>query len=488
MELHKSVFYNNVPTYIRLINKELSKKIKEENLGKHIKVLGGYAFKSTQYQSSGIPIIRISDFQNEKIDLSTVKYYEESKECDKYALDEGDIIIAMTGGTIGKLGIVQKGLGKLYLNQRVGKFQILDGEIFYDRYVYWIARGVQDKVKNMGYGGAQPNVSGKQIEALKFPIPTKEIQIKIVEFLTDLRDDNINGTVYFNENIETQIINLQNNGKKVHTIIDNSEKNETYISKLRQAILSEAIQGKLVPQDSNDEPASILLEKIKTEKEKLIKEKKIRKEKPLPKITEEEIPYELPKGWEWCRFGNIGDAQTGTTPSTNNSEYFNGEIPFIKPADIFNNRINYNNESLTKKGLEKGRLIPKDSLMMVCIGGSTGKSYFSDRDVSCNQQINTIKGFSGISGKFIFYFTNSKYFQDEVFRKSTGSATNLINKQRWIEIIFPLPPLNEQKRIVEKVDQLMKLCDELESQVKKNQTNSEKLMGAVLREAFENEA
>src|SRR5690606_18511655 len=83
------------------------------------------------------------------------------------------------------------------------------------------------------------------------------------------------------------------------------EKNLDYITRLRQNILQEAVQGKLVPQDPNDEPASVLLERIKEEKERLIKEGKIKKEKPLPSITEDEIPYELPKGWEWVRLGEI---------------------------------------------------------------------------------------------------------------------------------------------------------------------------------------
>lgn len=370
------------------------------------------------------------------------------------------LVFIRQGVQKGGIGIAPEEVDGCTLTENMPTFSIENINPKYLEYYLKSPKFIKDVSQLVPVGTAQKAIHENKLLKLKIPLPSMEEQDKILEKLED---------------ISVNHFNLSNNHSK----------NKTYISKLRQAILSEAIQGELVPQDPNDEPASVLLEKIKAEKEKLIKEKKIKKEKPLPKITEEEIPFKIPKNWEWVRLGNIGDAQTGTTPSTKNPEYFNGDIPFIKPADIFKNGINYNNESLTRKGLENGRLIPKDSLMMVCIGGSTGKSYFTDRDVSCNQQINTIKGFSGISGKFIFYFTNSKYFQDEVFRKSTGSATNLINKQRWIEILFPLPPLNEQKRIVEKIDQLMKLCDELESQVKQNQINSEKLMGAVLREAFE---
>lgn len=262
------------------------------------------------------------------------------------------------------------------------------------------------------------------------------------------------------------------------------EKNLDYITRLRQNILQEAVQGKLVPQDPNDEPASVLLERIKEEKERLIKEGKIKKEKPLPPISEDEIPYELPKGWEWVRLGEIGETHTGTTPSTKHPEYFNGEIPFIKPADITDKGINYNNESLTLLGVNKGRLIPKDSVMMVCIGGSIGKCYYTDRDCSCNQQINAITAYGNMHGKFLYYFLSSPYFYKQVLARATGSATPIINKNKWSNILFPLPPLSEQKRIVEKVDQLMALCDELEKNIEQSKKDCELLIQSVLQEAF----
>jgi len=105
------------------------------------------------------------------------------------------------------------------------------------------------------------------------------------------------------------------------------------VQKLREMILQLAVQGKLVPQDPKDEPASVLLEKIKAEKERLLKEGKIKKSKSLPSIKLGEIPYEIPIGWEWIRLGEMGFTQTGTTPSKSNPAYFGKYIPFIKPAD-----------------------------------------------------------------------------------------------------------------------------------------------------------
>ena len=251
--------------------------------------------------------------------------------------------------------------------------------------------------------------------------------------------------------------------EELRTIFDRPEK----VKKLREYILNLAVRGKLVKQDENDEPASVLLERIREEKDRLVKEKKIKKEKPLPEVTDDEIPYELPKCWEWVRLGNLGITQTGTTPSTKNPEYFGGDIPFIKPADISDNGIIYNNESLTELGLEKGRLIESNSVLMVCIGGSIGKNYFTDRDCSCNQQINAITGLCGIDNKYVHYFVSSNEFYEQIISTATGSATPIINKSKWEQLLVQLPPLNEQKRIVEKVDYLMEFCDKLEEQLEK---------------------
>ncbi|NLK43941.1 MAG: hypothetical protein GX300_06075, partial [Tissierellia bacterium] len=129
------------------------------------------------------------------------------------------------------------------------------------------------------------------------------------------------------------------------------------IIKLRQSILQEAVRGKLVPQDPNDEPASVLLERIKEEKERLIKEGKIKKEKPLPPISEDEVPYEMPRGWEWVRLGEISAIVGGGTPKTNIKDYWeNGDIPWLTPADLSNIKGKYiskGRRNITKLGLEK---------------------------------------------------------------------------------------------------------------------------------------
>lgn len=226
------------------------------------------------------------------------------------------------------------------------------------------------------------------------------------------------------------------------------------IPQLRALILQLAVQGKLVPQDPSDEPASMLLERISRDKTQLT----IKTDQETGKQN-----FKIPHNWIWCKIRELGKTQTGSTPSKNNSEYFGQDIPFIKPGDISYGSIRYDNEHLSIKGASVGRLTPAQSILMVCIGGSIGKVNIVDRKVSFNQQINAISINAIIYAKLFMYFMRSSYFQNEVQSKAGQGTLPIINKSKWENIMIPLPPLAEQRRIVAKVDQLMALCDRLEA-------------------------
>lgn len=481
----ESVFYNSVGTYVQYINLRLAEQIKSEPLSNHIKIVGGFAFKSSQYKKQGVPVIRISDFSNEKIVLDDVVYYEESEALERYELHEGDIVIALTGGTIAKLGIVQKGIGKLYLNQRVGKFEVLNPDEFESEYVYWIARSVQSIIKDLAWGAAIPNVSPKQIEELKFPIPDKETQNGIIDFLNDLRANKLEeDKEYFNTEVEDFVFSLQ-----VNQISSAELKSELYhqqdlLKQFRQAFIQEIMQGKFLKKFEDDGSAEELLKQIKAEKKKLVEEKKLRKESVFPLIKNEEIPFDIPKNWKWCNLGVIGICQTGTTPSTTVKAYFGNDIPFIKPADITLKGLITDNEGLSFSGLKEGILVPSNSLMMVCIGGSIGKSYYTSFDVSCNQQINTITPLAGISARFLQYILQSDYFQKAIWAKASGGTTPIVNRSKWESILIPLPPLKVQDRIVKKLEEVSNLCDEIFEVILQSITEIDGLIKTLLTEAL----
>jgi type I restriction enzyme S subunit len=190
-----------------------------------------------------------------------------------------------------------------------------------------------------------------------------------------------------------------------------------------------AVQGKLAPQDPTDEPAGELLKRIKAEKEKLIAEGKIKKQKPPPSIAEDEIPYELPQGWTWVRLGEIGLTQTGSTPPTSKREYYGNDYAFIKPADLSGKGVRYEGGvGLSKKGIEKGRFVKAYSVLMVCIGGSIGKVSFVDRDCSCNQQINAITPCNDVDFRIVNYNLASPYFQNQVLTNAPSTTLPILKK------------------------------------------------------------
>ena len=167
-----------------------------------------------------------------------------------------------------------------------------------------------------------------------------------------------------------------------------------------------------------------------------------------------EVPFDIPDNWKWSKIKYIADTQTGTTPSTSDKSNFGDYISFVKPGDLVNGRILYNREMLSERGLNIGRLIPSNSVIMVCIGGSTGKCALTDRDISCNQQINTASPCKWVLPQYLFFFMTSDYFYKTVRANATGTATPIINRSTWENLVIPIPPLAEQKRIVAKINEI----------------------------------
>jgi len=489
----EKVFYNSFGTYVQIINKYLSKHYRVEPLSNHIKILGGYSFKNSEYKKQGIPIIRISDFNYEKVILDDVVYYSESTELKKYELAEGDIIIALTGGTIAKLAIVQPGLGKLYLNQRVGKFHILNAELFEKEYVYWIARSVQSIIKSLAWGAAIPNVSPKQIESLKFPIPERNTQKGIISFLTDLKNNSIKeDQAYFDYSIEKKILALHKKQILVESLYDELVYQTNLLSKLRKQILQDAIQGELVPQDPKDEPASVLLEKIKGEKEKLIKEGKLKKQKPLPPIKDEEIPFEIPKSWVWCRLGEI--ANNVEYGSSEKADIITTGVPILRMNNIKDGKTDFTNLKYVKRTIaELPNLFLKNGDLLFNRTNSfelVGKAgiYKGQNDVmTFASYLIRVQFQPLISTDFINFYINSSICRSTQIEpdiiQQNGQAN--FNGSKLKNIICPIPPLEEQNRIVKKLEDLLFLFHEIENEIIQNQKLSQQLLQSALKEALE---
>lgn len=312
----------------------------------------------------------------------------------------------------------------------------------------------------------------------------------------------INKTNFGNYVIPYYNIEEQNRLKPVfEKVADNSEKinqelsnQKQLVSKLKQAILQEAIQGKLThqwrEQNHNTEPASELLERIKAEKKQLIKDKKIRKEKPLPPITEEEIPFEIPESWVWCRVGNITNVGTGATPLTSNKSYYsNGKIPWVTSSATGNLFVEKPENFITEKALNETNcnLNPKGTLVVAMYGQGKTRGQITELmfESATNQACATIQPYlkEVENRRFIKLYFQNIYL--EIRKLAQGGAQPNLNMAKIKNTVIPIPPLEEQKTIVEKVETLMQKCSALEKEITQSEQHANMLMQAVLKEAFE---
>ena len=305
----------------------------------------------------------------------------------------------------------------------------------------------------MGEGGAQPNISREKIIAFPFPLPPLAEQKRIVA------------------KIEELLPKVEEYGKAQDTL---NKLNEELPEKLKKSVLQEAIEGRLVPQDPNDEPASVLLNRIREEKKRLLKEGKLKK-KDLEEtpISEDEKPFEIPESWEWSRLGDHISATSGLAYKKDDlgivsNEYVRvlrgGNISFgswsIKGDDVMIGKQFVDDELLLKKGMFISPAVTSLEHM--------GKTALIRED-----QNNVVAG--GFVLMFHPHYNNEKYweylnmfFQSGYYREKCKSITNKsgqafynLSRAKLLEVLIPLPPLAEQKRIVEKLEEVFKEIEKL---------------------------
>ena len=268
---------------------------------------------------------------------------------------------------------------------------------------------------------------------------------------------------------------------------------QSLLKQLKQTILQEAIEGKLTAKWRAKNPdigtVKELLEQIKTEKEKLIKEKKIKPSKALAPINQDEIPFDIPQSWEWCRFGDIFNFidYRGKTPNKITEgirlitarNVKNGYL-LIEPEDFIS--IEEFNERMTRGFPKKGDILftteaPLGNIAILNL----------DESISTGQRLIALQSYNNsLNNINIMYFMMSDFFQQYLINNSTGVTAKGIKASKLLTLLIPLPPIEEQKEIVATIEKLFTLCDELESEINQNKTTVENLMATVLKEAFEN--
>lgn len=349
-------------------------------------------------------------------------------------------------------------------------------------------------------GSAQPKMNQAKMNSILIALPPLEEQKRIIAkvdelmLLCDQLEQQTEASIEAHATLVEVLLatltdsadadELAQNWARVAEHFDSLFTTEQSIEALKKTVLQLAVMGKLVPQNPDDEPASVLLEKIAKEKEQLIEQGKIKKSKHLPQINAKDKPSNLPFGWEWARLGDTGISATGNTPKTSEPRFFNGDIPFIGPGQITNNNeILLPEKTITEEGLEHSTEALANDILMVCIGGSIGKAAIVKFRMGFNQQINAIRPLI-VNQTYLLYYVQTSEFYKRLIEESSGSATPIINRGKWDQLLVALPPLSEQKRIVAKVGELMAICDQLKEKLKQSQETQVQLTDALIDKAL----
>jgi type I restriction enzyme S subunit len=311
-------------------------------------------------------------------------------------------------------------------------------------------------------GSAQKSIHEKTFLNLEFFLPSLDLQKTIVYELLKLKN--------YSDNISSELLFQQ-----------------TLVKKLRQQLLQDAVKGKLVEQSLKDEPGSVLLNQIKAEKAKLIVDKKLKKEKELTPIKPDEIPFEIPKNWAWCRLGEICTKVTDGFHNTPN-KLSEGEI-YISATHIREDGIKWNDclyvSEKDHKELYKKAYPKRGEILITNRGAGCGTPVIIDIDEEFSFQNAALIGFNQklISNKYLYYFILKS--RDEIMQTFVnGGLQPMLSNIVLSTIPIPLPPLIEQNRIVQKLDEVMLYCNELEESITESEFQNEKLLQQVLQEAL----
>lgn len=390
-----------------------------------------------------------------------------------YEVKEGDFILSGIDARNGAFGIVPVELDGAVVTNDFWYFEIDETIISKKLFLELTATSWFDEICKLGSDGTTQRIRLQKDKFFNQSIllPGEDEQEQLLDKLLDIKQKR----------------------KALSAEIGNQEK---LLSQLKQSILQEAIQGKLTAdwraQNLDVEPANELLKRIKAEKEKLVKEKKIKKEKPLPPISENEIPFELPEGWVWCRLGDLcSKTGSGSTPRGGKSVYVNEGIKFLRSQNVYNDGLRLNDVAYIKLATHQkmdGTVVKPEDLLLNITGGSIGRCCIVPKEFdegNINQHVAIIRTVLPESGYYLHKLICSPYFQDEIIRAQTGAGREGLPKNKMDNILVPLPSDIEQNIINQKVEALMENCRVLEAEITQSETHAQMLMQAVLKEAFE---
>ena len=407
-----------------------------------------YGYTASSSSTGNAKLLRITDIQDDEVNWRTVPYCKiNDKELKNYQLHNRDILIARTGGTVGKTYIVRElDAVSVFASYLIRAIPLENSneeyiKLFMGSPYYW------SQLADAASGTGQPNVNGQSLSNLIIPLPPLAEQHRIVS------------------KIEELLPKVEEYGKAQEAL---DKLNEELPERLKKSILQEAIQGRLVPQDPNDEPASVLLDRIRKEKAKLVKEGKLKKKdlKETP-VEENEMPYNLPGSWKWIRFGDLISVSTGKTPARGEAEYWSGnDYPWVSISDMKQGEIvNCTKEFISKKAANDcfHNEISKIGTLIMSFKLTVGRTSILGIDAYHNEAIISIKTYADNKNIIRDYLAFILPIIANLGDSKDAIKGKTLNSKSIYNLMLPLPPLSEQHRIVNKIEQLFNEIDKLKS-------------------------
>ncbi|WP_201578060.1 restriction endonuclease subunit S [Psychrobacter okhotskensis] len=355
--------------------------------------------------------------------------------------------------------------------------------------------------KESASGAVVQNLNSEKVRGLVFALPPFDEQAVIAAkvdelmLLCDQLDQQTEASIEAHATLVEVLLatltdsadadELAQNWARISEHFDSLFTTEQSIEALKQTVLQLAVMGKLVPQNPNDEPASVLLEKIAEEKERLVTEKKIRKTKISPKVNS---IFNLPQGWQFIVLGEIGYFFGGKTPSKMKPEYWNGSIPWVTPKDMKFDSIVKSEDAVTQLAVQDGLLkVDINNILFVVRSGILRRHFpvaIANVECTINQDLKALQLFSDDLTDYVLLMMKGYEKYILKYLTKTGVTVESIMFKEFSEYRFMLPPLAEQTRIVTKVDELMAICDQLKEKLKQSQETQVQLTNALVDRAL----
>ena len=458
---------------------------------------------------SGIPFVNAGHLSNGRIDTSEMTFITEDRfnllKAGKFK--EGDILYCLRG-SLGKCAVVDSDLAGAIASSLV--IIRLCGDMSADYLMhYFNSRLSASMIKKYDNGTAQPNLSASDLAKFAVPLPPAQerrwIVTKVNELMTlcdQLEQDETDSIAAHQTLVDTMLTTLADsknagelaeNWSLVAQHFDTLFTTDHSIEQLKQTILQLAVMGRLVPQDASDEPASVLLERIATEKARLVKEKKIKRQKPLPAITDVDMPFQLPIGWSWARLEDVVDIHSGITKGRKLADRKLVSVPYLRVANV--QRAHLVLDEIKEVEIpveEKDKYQVKARDLLITEGGDWDKvgrtAIWSDELPYMAHQNHVFKARIFLPEQSELWL--ERYLNGPVarryFAQSSKQTTNLasINKTQLRCCPVAIPPYEEKDRIVTRVNELMTLCNTLQQQVHQTQTTQQQLSSALVEQAL----